>query len=162
MDYSVITPIMEKVINKKMTQYRKKKNIFVVDGLFHHKINMKTLQCDCLLKKGPCPCIHLMLVLSSFIKFDDLPIVLIPEMMGKIKIELNTTNSKDNISVLIKKEYNKLECSICMDPFLCSRLEQCSKCFNMFHKSCSIKWQKIGKSGCSNCRANKLIVTLNI
>lgn len=163
----VITNNIDLSIRKNMiVSSYKKYHLRVKDGYIFYpiKINFNP-KCICSDFKSRSLCPHIFLALKRIYNINDYAYYLLPKYYTDILdnlmlIEEGRLDRSEHLKE-IKKIYNDIECSICIEPLvkndidLCS-LHQCDYCFNFLHIRCFHRLLQQDKN-CPSCR-NEFII----
>ncbi len=145
MDLNVINLILK---NKSYDIWENKKTkATIVDGYYRFDLKTKSLTCNCFCKKKICN--HVLFYLSTKMDYFLLPIFLVPQVFDKYKDQINKLK-RELLENKLVEEYEKLECSICLDNLKGQKLQQCKDCYWIFHYKCNKKWH----GDCSICRSH--------
>lgn len=147
----------EPLIDTKLSIRRKKKKVFIIDGIISFPLVFSddNVQCLCkdILKSDPHEiCKHV----RYFMYQSNLDLYLLDHWIRMRKHIVPQLVSKhvDNNKLweIVDKEIFSAECPVCLDTIsINKRYHVCTICQNISHDSCFRKWNKKG-NGCAMCR----------
>lgn len=115
------------------TLSKKKKQLYVKDGIITYKIDPTNYSCQCSQKL----CFHSIFAIQQIFSID----VSILKFFHKLRSSLQTNNNSSDIMNLISNNILNDECGICTLPMKYSDdLHECSFCEKYCHKSCINRW----------------------
>jgi hypothetical protein len=138
----------------KLSVLKKKKNIYILDGIIKYQIqfNENNITCCCDKFNHVTLCKHIQFYLS-FKGFD----LLLMKHWTKIKSIVISQVNKDvsiNNSIIVEFIQNNIlnaECGLCLNKINDPSYNICKICSNISHVKCAEKWNNL-KKGCMYCR----------